>query len=84
LRCFNQVKRQFPEKIDRFRCDISGEYINIELKDIFLTSAVIYELTLSYSLESNGIVEQFNQTINTIVRSMTIAVPDIASLVLTP
>jgi hypothetical protein len=46
-----------------------------ELKDFFLTSGVIHELTLPYSSESNGIAERINQTINMIACSMTIAAP---------
>jgi transposase InsO family protein len=62
--------------IKRIRNDDGGEYISNELKDIFLTSGVIHELTPPYSPESNGIAEPFNQIINTIARSMTIAEPD--------
>jgi hypothetical protein len=36
----------------------------------------MHEITLPYSLESNGIGEHFNQTINMIAHSMTIAAPD--------
>jgi hypothetical protein len=39
-------------------------------------SGVIHELTLYYSPESHHIVEYFNQTINMIARSITIAAPD--------
>jgi transposase InsO family protein len=65
-RIFNHVERQFSKKIKRIRSDNGGEYISNELKDFFLTSGVIHELTLPYSPESNGIAERFNQTINMI------------------
>jgi transposase InsO family protein len=78
--CFNYVERQFGKKIKQIRSDNGGEYISNEFKDFFLTSGVIHELTLPYSPESNGTVERFNQTINTIARSMTIAAPDFPSL----
>jgi transposase InsO family protein len=77
---FNHVERQFSKKIKRIRSDNSGEYISNEFKDLFLTSGVIHELTPPYSPESNGIGKRFNQTINTIARSMTIAAPDLPCL----
>jgi transposase InsO family protein len=77
---FNHVERQFGKKINRICTDHSGKYISNALKDFFLTSGVIHELTPPYSLESNGISEPFNQTLNTIPRSMTIAAPDFPSL----
>jgi hypothetical protein len=77
---FNHVERQFGKKIKRIRSDNGGEYISNELKDFFLTSGVIHELTPPYSPESNGIAERFNQIINTIARSMTIAAPDFPCL----
>jgi hypothetical protein len=62
--------------IKRIRSDNGSEYISNELKDFFLTSGVIHELTPPYSPESNGIAERVTQTINTIAHSMTIAAPD--------
>jgi transposase InsO family protein len=77
---YNHVERQFGKKIKRIRSDNGSEYISNELKNFFLTSGVIHELTPPYSPESNGIAERFNQTINTIARSMTIAPPDFPCL----
>jgi hypothetical protein len=77
---FNHVENQFGKKIKSICSDNWGEYINNELKDFFLTSGGIQELTPPYSPESNGIAECFDQTINTIVRSMTIATPDFPCL----
>jgi transposase InsO family protein len=64
----------------RIHSDNGGEYIRNELEDFFLTSGVIHELTPPYSPESNGIAERFNQTINMIACSMTIAAPDFPCL----
>jgi hypothetical protein len=50
------------------------------MKDFFLMSAVIYELTPPYPPESNGIAEYFNQRINKIACSITIDYPDVPSL----
>jgi transposase InsO family protein len=77
---FNHVERQFGKKIKRIRSDNCGEYMSNELKDFFLTSGVIHELTPPYSPESNGIAEHCHQTMNTIARSMTIAAPDFPCL----
>jgi transposase InsO family protein len=74
------VARQFGKNIKRIRSDNGGEYISNELKDFFLTSGVIHELQPPYSPESNGIAAHFNQTINTIARSMTIPGPNNACL----
>jgi hypothetical protein len=74
------LKRQFGKQIKVIRSDNGGEYINNELKHFFLTSGVIHKLTPPYSPESNGIAERFNQTINTIARSMTIAATDFTCL----
>jgi transposase InsO family protein len=76
----NHVERQFSKKIKRIRCDNGGENIRNALKDFFLTNGVIHELTPPYSPQSNGIVERFDPTINTIVDSMTIAAPDFPCL----
>jgi transposase InsO family protein len=73
---FNYVERQFSKKIKRIRSDNGSEYICYELKDFFLTSEVIHELSPPYSADSNSIAEHFNQTINMIAQSMTIAAPD--------
>jgi hypothetical protein len=43
---------------------------------LFFASEVIHDLIRSYSPESNGIAEPFNQTINMIDHSMTILAPD--------
>jgi hypothetical protein len=48
---FNHVERQLVKKINRIRSDSSGEYISNELKDLFLTSELIHELTPPYSPE---------------------------------
>jgi hypothetical protein len=66
--------------IKRIRNDISGEYINTEFKDFFLMCRVIHYLKRPYSPELIGIAERFNQIINMIARSMTIATPDFSSL----
>jgi transposase InsO family protein len=42
---FNHVEKQFGKKINRIRSDNGCEYISNELKDFFLTSGVIHELT---------------------------------------
>jgi transposase InsO family protein len=70
--------------IKRICSDNGGEYISHELKDFFLTSRVIHELTPPYSPESNGIAEYFNQIINTIARSLTITAPDFPCCTLKP
>jgi hypothetical protein len=64
----------------QIRSDNVGDYISNELKDLFLTSAVIHDLTPPYSPESIVIVEHFNQILNTIACSMTIAAPDFLCL----
>jgi transposase InsO family protein len=77
---FHHVGSQFVKKIKRIRSDNGGEYISNELKDFILMSGVIHDLTPPYSSESNGMADRFNQTINTIARSMTIAAPDFPCL----
>jgi transposase InsO family protein len=69
-------KDNLVKRLSEFHSDNGSEYINNELKDFFLMSRVIHELILPYSLESNGIAECFNQIINIIAYSMTIATPD--------
>jgi hypothetical protein len=77
---FNHIKRQFGKQIKRIRRYDGDEYIRIELKDFFLTSGVLHELTPPYSPEPNGSMELCNPTILTIARSMTIASPDFSCL----
>jgi transposase InsO family protein len=76
----NHVERQFGKKIKQIRSDNGGKYISNELKDFFLKSGVIHELTPPYSPESNGIAERCHHTINTIACCMTIAAPDFPCL----
>jgi hypothetical protein len=75
--CFNHVTRQFSQKTKRIRGENGGEYISNELKDFLFISRVIHELTPPYSPESNGIAQRFNQTVNTIIRSLTIPAPNL-------
>jgi transposase InsO family protein len=42
---FTHLERQFGKNIKRIRSDNGGEYISNELKDFFLESGVIHELT---------------------------------------
>jgi transposase InsO family protein len=77
---FNHVDRHFGKKIKRICNDNGSKYIRNEFKDFVFISGVIDELTPPYSPQSNGIAEQFNQTINTIACSMTIAALDFPCL----
>jgi transposase InsO family protein len=73
---FQHLERQFSKIIKRMRYDNGGNYISNELKDCFLTSSVVHEFTPPYSPESNGIAERFNQTVKSIMHSMTLATLD--------
>jgi hypothetical protein len=60
--------------------DYGGEYISNVLNDVELPRIVIDEPTTPYLPESTRITECFNQIINMIAYSITIAAPDLPCL----
>ncbi|KAI0998486.1 hypothetical protein K3495_g9710 [Podosphaera aphanis] len=66
------VHRQFDTKIKRWRTDNGGEFVNKTVNSFFKSEGILHELTPPYEHERNGIAERFNQTLNTIARTMLI------------
>ena len=67
-----QINRQYNSKIQRFRSDNGGEYIDTALQEYFRNQGIVSEMTPPYSHESAGVAERFNRTITTMMRSMMI------------
>jgi hypothetical protein len=76
------LTRQFGHKgFSEFHSDNVDEYISNELNRFVLNEWSNSRVNSTLlTLESNGIVERFNQTITIIGRSMTIAAPDFPCL----
>ena len=64
------MKNQFNIEVKCFLTDNGTEYVNNELKSYFQSKGIIHLTTPPYAHESNGVVERFNRTICTIVRTM--------------
>jgi hypothetical protein len=45
-----------------FRCDNGGEYLSEEMKDYFRSKWIVYELTVPYTPDQNGVAERLNRT----------------------
>jgi hypothetical protein len=54
---------RFGTRICSFRCDNGREYLSKEIKDYFRSKEIVYELTVPYTLEQNGVAERLNRTI---------------------
>jgi len=67
-----QIEKQYDIKIQRFRHDNGGEYVNDELQEYYKSNGIICELTPPYAHESNGIAKRYNRTIATMMRTMMI------------
>ena len=64
------VENQTLFKCKQFHSNPSGEYINDELKAFFTQKKILYEISLTYCYEYNGVIEQFNCTIQIMARAM--------------
>jgi hypothetical protein len=76
------VEIQFSVKIKKSKTDNGGEYVNKEMIAFLEIKGIIYDLSLPYVDESNGLCEGMNCTIVTIVRSMTLDCADVILSVL--
>ena len=66
----NEIELQHSVKVQRFRTDNGGEYVNKALTDFFSSKGIVHELTPPYSPESNGVAERLNRTIGEALRAM--------------
>jgi transposase InsO family protein len=74
LNCFKiykaEVENQLEKKIKRFRSDWGEEYFSNEF-DLFCAEyGIIYERTISYSPQSNGVGKRKNCALTDLVSSM--------------
>jgi len=61
----NTQMKRYPRS---FRLGQGGEYINAELTDYFESKGIQYLITATYSPESNGVAECYNQTLTNMVQ----------------
>lgn len=66
----NMIKTQFGTTIKVLQTDNGGEYVNSNVEKYLAEIGIIIQNSPSYSHESNGIAERFNQTIITKARTM--------------
>jgi transposase InsO family protein len=64
-----KVKNQLEKKIKRFRSDRGGEYFSHEFNLFYVEHGIIYERTLLYSPQSNGVAERKNHILTDLVNS---------------
>src|SRR5258705_1649467 len=64
----NMVENQTSYVIQLFRSDGGGEYANNQLTAYFSQKGIVHEFTPPYAYEYNGIPEQFNRTLQNMVR----------------
>ncbi|KAI0993196.1 hypothetical protein K3495_g14988, partial [Podosphaera aphanis] len=64
------VQTQFNEKIQRWRTDNGGEFVNQTMSTFFRKKGIVHEKTPPYEHERNGIAERFNQTVTTMARAL--------------
>lgn len=67
------TKTQLARKPKIFRSDGGGEYINKELEEYLNSEGIIFQRTVPYTPEQNGIAERKNRTLNDSVRTLLIA-----------
>jgi transposase InsO family protein len=74
LNCFKtykiEVENQLEKKIKCFRSDRGSEYFSNEFDLLCVERYIIYERTLPYSPQSNGVAERKNRTLTDLVNSM--------------
>jgi transposase InsO family protein len=54
---------RFGTRICSYRCDNGREYLSKEIKVYFRCKGIVYELTVPYTPEQNGVTERPNRTI---------------------
>ena len=65
-----RVTNRFSKRIQNFRCDNGGEYVNEEMQKFFTEKGIKFEFTIPYTPELNGVAERLNKTILQIGRCM--------------
>lgn len=53
----------FNLKISRFRCDNGRKYISKKLQEEFESEGILFEYTIRYTPEQNGVAERVNRNI---------------------
>lgn len=64
------IKTKFNKKLQVFRSDRGGEYVNNELKDYLNAQGIKVQYTASYTPQQNGVAERKNRTLIEAVRTM--------------
>ena len=68
----NEVKRQYNKEIKWVRLDNGGEYGSSELNTYIESKGLLFQPTVPYSPESNGVAERINRTLISKVRAILI------------
>ena len=66
-----EVENQWDKKIKRIILDRGGEYVSFN--DYCVKEGIIHEVTLPYSLESNGVAERKNTTLKEMMNAILIS-----------
>lgn len=67
------IKTQLARKMKVFRSDGGGEYVNKELEEYLNSEGIIFQRTVPFTPEQNGVAERKNRTLNDSVRTLLIA-----------
>ena len=70
IRYINMMENKLSTKIKVLRTDRGREYLSEQFKKIYDENGITKQLTISYTLQQNGVVERRNITLFGMVRSM--------------
>lgn len=70
IQYIEKLKTQIGRKPKIFRSDRGTEYMSKKIQDYFKSEGIIFQCTVGYAPEQNGIAERMNRTLVEAVRSM--------------